>query len=313
MAITKRSSARQPDVSIIIVHYRAHQEILDCLQSFRKYLPSYSHEIIIVDNDLEQRVSEDQNIKSFLKQNQPKSKKGNLSIKVIENQGNSGFGAGSNLGADHAQGKFLFFLNPDTVFVSDIVSLMVKFLEDNTLVSVVAPVLLNKQGLPYPLQGCEILTPLAAVGAHSLLHRFWPNNPIARKFWQLDIDHTHDRLVAVVPGSAFMIRRDVFDQAGGFDEKFFLYFEEHDLCKRVVELGGDLFMMSKAQLIHHWGVSTKHLLVDSDHIYRQSRYYYFTKHYGKLKADLVEVALEFSKWHLLALTLIVIIIFLALI
>ena len=91
----------------------------------------------------------------------------------------------------------------------------------------------------------------------------------------------------VLPGTAFMIRKDLFNGLGGFDENFFLYFEESDLFKRVKEEGYKLYILPKARLTHFWAVSTP----PSDKIrkiFRESRFYYFKKNFGIFSALLVD-------------------------
>ena len=178
----------KPLVSIIIVKYKSEKYLEQCLKSINN---QSQWEIIIVDND----------------------------------QKNIGFSAGCNQGAKRAKGKYLFFLNPDTIVQPGAIKNMVKFLDRYEKAGIVAPLILDKNKKPYQKQGTAELTPLAALFSFSWFIKFWPKNPWANRYWLADWNKKTAKEVAVVPGSALMIRKDVFEKINGFDENFFLYFE----------------------------------------------------------------------------------------
>lgn len=271
------------EVSIIIVHYQAQNELFACLDSIKTAGLKASYETVVVDND------EKKTIEGELKRKFP-------GVKYLKADGNVGFGAGNNLGARQARGKFLFFLNPDTEVLPQTIDKLTEFLQKNKKATMVAPLLLDPQNKPYPLQGTGELTPLSGMVALSFLNKLFPQNPISRKYWLADWNKKNLREVAVVPGTAFLIKKSIFDKIGGFDEKFFLYFEETDLCKRVKELGWNVFIEPKARVIHHWGVSAKKLPPDlNKKFFTKSRMAYFRKHYGLFWTLAVEAFARFSK------------------
>src|SRR5579862_8080873 len=135
-------------LSIITVHYKATKELFDALKSIKNLKTTLSFEIIVVDND--EKIT----IENEIKKRFPWAK-------YIKSPRNGGFGAGNNLGAKHAKGEYLFFLNPDTVVYPQTLDALVTFLQQNKHAGIVAPVLLNPQGKPYDLQGTTTLTPLA--------------------------------------------------------------------------------------------------------------------------------------------------------
>lgn len=237
------------DVSTIIVKYKAEAEYRKCLAS----IPKKQTEIITIDN----------------------------------NKINRGYSQGNNLGASISIKKYLFILNPDTVLFSDTIQRLVSFLDTHPKAAIVAPLLLDSKGTAYPLQGTSELTPISAIFSLSFVYKFWPKNPVANHYWLKGWDKKFPRSVDVVPGTAFLIRRQVFEQVGGFDEKFFLYFEESDLCKRVKSLGHEIWIDPQARLIHHWARSTKK--ENTKETFVNSRKYYFRKHFGAVGAFLVEM------------------------
>jgi len=245
----------KPVVSIIIVHYQNKKVLKNCLNSIKKNL-TLKHEVIIVDND----------------------------------KNNIGFGAGCNKGAKLAKAKYLFFLNPDTILFKNSLEKLVKFLNTNPKASAVAPILLNQHKNPYPIQGTNHLTPLRGIFAFSFINKYFPNNPVSKSYWINVLNQTKPIKAQVLPGSAFLIRQEVFNQFNGFDENFFLYFEESDLFYRLTKQNHQLFILPSAKLIHYWGKSTpKSAKIRK--IFNSSRFYYFKKHFGLLKATLVELFL----------------------
>lgn len=243
----------KPKVSIIIVQYRNKKVLKDCLKSIKKNV-TIKHQVIVVDND----------------------------------QNNIGFGAGCNKGSKIAQADYLFFLNPDTIILNDCLEKLVQFLDQHQTVSAVAPLLLDKNKKVYPIQGTNNLTPLRGAFAFSFINKYFKDNPISKSYWINVTGLTKPIKAQVLPGSAFLIRKKVFNQFKGFDPNFFLYFEESDLFYRMTKKGHQLYILPQAKLIHLWGKSTpKSAKIRK--IFNQSRFYYFKKHFGLLEALLVEL------------------------
>lgn len=277
---------KPPQVSVIIVNYKSTQVLLNCLNSIRKSKPKTSYEIIIIDNDK--------------KSNRAKLTQKFKNINYHKNRSNQGFGAANNLGSRLARGKYLFFLNPDTLIQSKTIDTLAKYLSSHKQTAVAAPLLLGPDHQPYPLQGTQKLTPTRAIFAFSVLNKLFPQNPISRNFWLKDTNRSQPHQVAVVPGSAFMIKKSVFEQIGAFDENYFLYFEESDLCLRVGDSGYKLSIIPQAKVVHTWAHSTKKENQNSiNRHFNSSRYYYFKKNFGSLHSLLVNAILGFSKQHLI--------------
>jgi len=277
---------KNTQVSIIIVNYRVEKELIACICSIVNSKLRVSYEIIIVDNDGES------GLKKIIRETFPK-------VKYIKSPGNIGYGAGNNLGARYAKGDFLFFLNPDTEIFKGTIDLLVNFLEKNINTAIVAPLFLDENNSPYPLQGSKRLTPLRGIFTLSFLYKLLPNNIIAREYLLSDWNKKDIKEVDVVPGTAFMIRKNIFAAVEGFDEKFFLYFEEFDICNRVKKLGYKVYILPDAKVKHLWEVSTKKAKFDIKKVFQKSRFYYFKKYYGLFPAFMVEVFTRLNKIHLL--------------
>lgn len=272
-----------PKVSIVIVNYHSEKLLVDCLNSFFGQKVKLSLEVIVVDNG-NGLSSELVNGNSALQ-----------IVKLIKNNKNLGFAKANNIGVKAASGKYVFFLNPDTIVGDGAIDKLVDFMEKHVEAGIVAPLLLDKKYRPYPLQGTGKLTPLTALVVFSFLNKYWPNNQISYSYWLKDWSKKDIKEVDVVPGSALLIRKRIFEDLGGFDENFFLYFEEADLCKRVKEKGWGIFINPSAKIIHFWGKCTP-ASPKIRKFFFSSRFYYFRKHFGILAAVIVELILRSSEW-----------------
>ena len=277
---------KKTKVSIIIVHYKVKRKLVLCLKSIEKNKPKFSFEVIVVDNGEKEPVGEELKNKFSW-------------VSYIKCK-NLGFGAGNNLGVKSAKGKYLLFLNPDTEVLPGSIDVLTKFLEKEKRAGIVAPLLLDKHNKIRELQGSAKLSPLSAIFSLSFINKIIPANPFAKSYFLKDWNKRSLKEVDVVPGSCTLVRRDVFEQVGGFDESFFLYFEESDFCKRVKELGWKIFINPKGSVIHYGGASTNmEKKVKIEKIFRESRRLYFRKHYGMFWSLLVEFFTRLSRSHLI--------------
>jgi N-acetylglucosaminyl-diphospho-decaprenol L-rhamnosyltransferase len=208
------------DISVIIVNYQREDNVLKCLTSLAQAdWGDLTHETIVVDNaavgDLEQVAA------AFPE------------VKIIRNEKNLGMGAGNNLGAKNSQGKYLLVLNHDTMVKADAIIKLYQHLQENNKAAIVGPKLLNPDGsLQYScFRFPKIHTPiLRRTFLGSLAPRALDN------FLMKDYDHTMTKAVDWLMGSCFLIRREILEKDGHvFDEKYFMYFEDTDLCRRVKE------------------------------------------------------------------------------
>ncbi len=276
-------------ISIIIVNYRVKREILMCIDSIYKSKLSSIFEIIAVDNDEKNTIEDD------LKKKFPK-------VKYVKSPKNIGFGAGCNLGAGYAKGDYLFFLNPDTKVLKGTLDILYDFISKNKNVGVVSPLLLDKEEKPSMFQGSRHHTVVNTIFSLSFIHKLFPNNPVARDFFLQDWDKKNIKKVDVAPGTAFLISKDIFEKIGGFDEKFFLFFEEADLARRISALKLTNYIIPQAKVIHLRGKSAKKR-GDIGEIFDKSKFYYFKKWHGLPAALTVRFLTSMGKLKLL-LTLI---------
>lgn len=279
-------------VSVIVVNYKVKEELIACISSIIKSKPKVSYEIIVVDNDREN------SLKRVLKEKF-------LQVKYIKSPGNIGYGAGNNLGAKYASGEYLFFLNPDTLVIDDAIEQLYKFIKSNKNIGIASPLLVDSQLTPFKTQSRKELTPFNAIYSFSFLRKIFPKKSIYDddffKYWDKKLHIEVD----TVPGAALIIAKNLFDKINGFDEHFFLYFEENDLSKRIKNLGYKQFIYPKSKIIHTIGQSTKQIKSRED-IFMKSRFYYFKKHYGLIPGIFTELFIRINKISALLLLTVVI-------
>jgi GT2 family glycosyltransferase len=269
-------------ISIIIVYYGGRENLLELLKSIKNNNYRASYEIILVNNKL------DEDIGTIIK------KRSN--VRYYKSPGNIGYGRGNNYGATHARGKYILIVNPDVILKPKSLDAMANFLSEKKEVAIVGPNFIDKSGNLLKLQGTAELTPLRAIFSLSFINRIFPNNRFSQEYNLTKLNKKSIREVDVVSGSCFMIRTDVFKKLGGFDKRFFLYFEESDLCKRVKDSGRKIYMIPDAEVFHDWepgegGVKLRKY-------FEQSRFYYFRKHFGIILALFVELFTRISKYSI---------------
>ena len=247
------------ELSIIIVDYNSEKFSLPLV---KKLLldNKINFEIIFVDNNPNGKANE-----------LAQSEFGNK-IKIIKAKENKGFGAGNNLGAKLAQGKYLLLLNPDTELVDDALEKMLDFMSKHAEVGALTPLILQPDKTPQR----------HFFGHFQTLSRMILRNQ-ASSLKQIHPDFFYTEMITA---AALMIRKELYGKLEGFDENFFMYIEDEDLCYRIVDLGLKNAVLTTAKIIHFEGKSSTSL--EKKRFYYQSQDYYWQKHYGGLKTALMK-------------------------
>ncbi|GEM_PF-234773 len=271
------------DVSICIVAYKAPKELNECLQSIYKQKKVGTLEVIVVDHNENEKMV--QRVLSAFP-----------TVIYVRPLTNGGYGAGNNRAIEIAKGEFVFIMNPDTKFESDLaLSYLLRFLKTHPKAAGVSGLLLEETGKPYTQLGASELTPLKGIVALSFLNKLFPKNKISQSYY-VPIHEKKPTRVAALPGSAALFRKSALAAVGGFDEQLFLYFEEHDVGRRLLKKKWELWIEPKARVIHGWGKSTNAVRQEKLRgIFNRSRFYYFKKHFGIVSASLVEAFARFGK------------------
>jgi len=249
----------QPLVSIILVSYNDADVLPACLQSLQAFSQTVSYEIIVVDN-----ASPDGSTDGLAQQFP--------GIKILSQPTNLGFGAGNNAGSKVAKGEFLLLLNPDTCLTEEILPHLLEIMADPT-VGIVGPKLLNLDG------SLQLSTsPAISIWGEYRAQKRLLDMQIPARQGAIAQEFTTVHPVDIVVGAAFLIRRQLFEQLGGFDQRFFMYFEESDLCQRAKNAGWQVMYTPKVSLIHLKGHASQQIPDRIRLEYRRSQLYYYQKH-----------------------------------
>ena len=279
------------NISIIIVHYKVKEKLFECINSIYSSKPKNSFEIIVVDND------EVNTIENDLKKKFPK-------VKYIKSGNNLGYGGGNNLGAKKANGEYLFFLNPDTKILGNAIDKLYEFIEKNKKTGIVSPLILGLDKKPLDRQGYKEMNLINGFFTFSFLRKKFKKFSVAGYYSLEDWKKEPVKKVETVYGAALLISSKLFKEVGKFDERFFLYFEENDLSRRVRKLGYELYINSDSRIVHHVAQSTNKLR-NRDDYFAKSRFLYFKKHFGIVQALLLEVLLKINKTSLFLILVLV--------
>lgn len=227
------------DISLIIVNYKSRHKLATCLESIRQAPPvSLSYEIVVVDNDSGDELNS-------LVDNFPQ-------VRLIISQKNLGMGGGNNLGVEAAKGEYIFILNPDTVISPGAIEILFRYLKDNPLVGIVGPKLLNSDNsLQYScLRFPSFFMP---IWRRTFLGRYFASH--SADFQMREVDHDIIQEVDWLMGSALMFKKEFTLSDGSswhprFDQRYFMYFEDTDLCRETWSKGLSVVYNPQAVLIH---------------------------------------------------------------
>lgn len=172
----------------------------------------------------------------------------------LQTGANLGYGGAANRGAKAAGAEFLLICNPDTLFDAKAPARLVEALLDAPEAGAAGPRVDTPSGDVYP--SARTFPSVTDSIGHGFLGLIWRNNPWSRRY--LMSDRSLDRVQKVnwISGSCMMLRRAAFDEIGGFDESFFMYAEDVDLCRRLSEAGWATLYVPGARVVHVQGVSS---------------------------------------------------------
>jgi hypothetical protein len=169
--------------------------------------------------------------------------------------GNVGFARGANLGAAASKSDLLVFLNPDAFLQPGCVAALAREIEARPSLCMVGGRVLNADRTEQRGARRGEITPLTALMSMSGLAKLAPAWARYEVHWEGDVLPTEATLTPTISGACFCMRRDDFDEMGGFDEGYFLHVEDVDLCWRVREAGGEVLFHPKAEVVHIGGTS----------------------------------------------------------
>jgi hypothetical protein len=263
------------ELSIVILSWNTRSLLQACLRSLLDQDHGVSLQIIVVDN-----ASADGSA-DLVEAEFP-------GVQLRRNTRNEGYARGNNLGAEWAEAPLVLYLNSDTEVFPGALQSLVGFLHEHPNYGAVAPRLRSSDGSVQ--RSCMRFPNLrVALLYDSLLDRLLGKTQLIRDYFMEDFDHLSSRDVDQPPGAAFLVRREVLDQIGGFDEDLFLFFNDVDFCQRIAAAGYRIRYVAEAVVLHHVGRSTSQFknFVSEWNI---NRVRYYRKHHGWIGCAVVKLA-----------------------
>jgi N-acetylglucosaminyl-diphospho-decaprenol L-rhamnosyltransferase len=268
------------DLAIVVVNFNTGEYLARCVASVFRGAGGLALDVLVIDN-----ASHDGSAGGARAQ-QPR-------MRLIENPTNRGLSAAWNQGAAETEAPWILFLNPDAEVWEGDLAAFLKVGEGRPDVGLLGPVVRNADGTLY--ESGRVFPTVGQALGHAFLGPFAPRNRYTRAYKRPDWDRTTEREVDWVSGACMLVRRSAFEQVGRFDEAFWLYGEELDLCTRLRERGWRVLYSPELEILHEGGVSTgrsrrTHVL-HSGSIYR-----YYRKHrargWRRVTLPLARVALR---------------------
>lgn len=275
MRLKQNKGNKLKDLSVIVVNHNNKSYLVQTLNSLLESLNSLNYDVIVVDN-----ASSDGSLET-VKRDFPL-------VKGIGLPENVGFARANNLGVSQTSGKYLFLLNNDTYVPIGTIQKLLELKEEHPEFGIVAPMVLNPD---------ETLQLSWGKDLHIFSEFFLKY--IAHMWYAWQFKRKRGKIsknVDWVSGACFLIERKLFEQIGGFDENFFLYVEDADLCRRIRQLGYMIHLTSEAWIIHYQGQSVSRYPGRFLHQAKRSQLYYYSKHNGHCSAALLRsyLLLRFS-------------------
>jgi N-acetylglucosaminyl-diphospho-decaprenol L-rhamnosyltransferase len=227
-------------IAAVLVTYESAEDLPTCLESLPEAAAPHEVGTVVIDN-----ASRDDSAGVARA----------LGVKVIENHANVGYSRAVNRAAAEADAPWLLIANPDMRLRPGSVARLLATAEADATIGCVGPRLRNPDGADYPTG--RRFPSLLIGGLHALLGPVWPGNPATRHYHLADLDRSGPMTVDWVSGACMLLRRSAWDQVGGFDPAYFMYFEDMDLCLRLARVGWRVVLEPRAIVDHIGGGSSR--------------------------------------------------------
>ena len=261
-------------LSVIILNYNVRYFLELCVMSVQKALHGLDAEIIVVDN----ASTDDSCI--MIKERFP-------GVKLIENNENTGFPKGNNIGVVHAQGKYVCILNPDTLVAEDIFLKIINFLENtphsllptpHSELGILGCRLFDGTGRFLPESKRGVPTPWVACTKITGLYKIFPKWKWMNRYYAQSIDEYGNGTVEILVGAMMVMKRSLYLDLKGFDEDCFMYSDDIDLSYRALLKGKQNVYFSETSVLHFKGESTSKDVTYLNH-FRKAMEYFYKKHF----------------------------------
>jgi len=234
------SQEERPRWAAVVVNFESGPLLAECVGSLLADTSAGPMELVVVDNR-----SRDDSIADLVAAHPV--------VRVVRAPGNVGYARAANLGIAATKAPIVTVINPDTVVQPGTAGALVSRLEREPRLAACGPRLHKPDGSDYP--SARTLPSIPVAIGHGLLGLWWPRNPFTTRYRQLDADPSVPRLVDWVSGAAIWLRRRALDDVGGWDERYFMYLEDTDLCWRLRKSGWEVAYEPGGVVLHVQGAS----------------------------------------------------------
>lgn len=282
------------DITISIVNWNTKEYLRQCLNSIREYTRGIKYETIVVDN-----ASSD-NSTQMIREEFPY-------VNLIANKRNYGFAKANNQSLEVASGRYFLILNPDTKLLNNAFKKMIDFMDDHFDAGAIGCKVLNPD-LTLQLSCRTFPSFSSVVWDYIFLSSYFPKNKIFGKYRMSHWNHNCICQIDQPMGCCLMIRKEALASIGVFDEKFYMYFEEVDLCYRLKKKGWQIYFTPEAQILHFGGRGTSQAEIQMFIERQRSMYKFYKKHYGNLQLlalkilifinSIIKTSINLTKWIL---------------
>ncbi len=252
-------------LSVIILNYNVRFFLEQCVASVQEALTNIDSEIIVVDNDSSDDSCE------MIKSRFP-------NVKLIKNNSNLGFPKGNNIGVAQAKGDYICILNPDTVVAEDTFDRILAFAEKQENLGIVGCKLIDGSGNFLPESKRGIPTPFVALTKIFGLYKLFPSWELFNRYYAQHLSENETGKVDILVGAFMIMKRELYNDIGGFDENCFMYSDDIDLSFMVLKSGKNNYYFHETSVIHYKGESTV-----KDGLYmkrfREAMQFFYKKHY----------------------------------
>jgi GT2 family glycosyltransferase len=249
------------NIAVVVLNHNGGEGVLDCLASVTS---EGAIEVVVVDN-----ASVDGS-DVLIAHAHP-------GVTLVRNERNTGFAAAANQGVRATSAPYAFLLNQDAVLGAGALAALIETLDAHPRAAAVGALVRNPDGSVQPTK--RAFPSFGAAILHGIVGIFRPDNPGTRSYVLADDRFTEARTVDWVAGPAMALRREAFEAVGGFDEAFFFFVEDVDLCKRLTQAGFEIWFEPRASVVHHWGGSWTKRPLRFIWLHQWNLFRYVRKHY----------------------------------
>lgn len=256
------------DISVIFVSFNTKYFLEQAINSVISAQHNFSLEIIVIDN-----ASSDDTV-DYLNSHI------DFPLTIISNETNIGFAAANNIGINRANGKYILFLNPDTIIQKDTLSVCYNLAETQSKVGAIGVRMVDGSGNYLPESKRAIPTPTNSFWKLSGFSSVFPKSKLFSSYNLGNIKEDEDSLVEVLCGAFMFMPRSLLQEIGGFDEDYFMYGEDIDLSYKVQKSGHQIYYLGSHTIIHYKGQSTQKSSLDYVNTFYSAMSTFAKKHYG---------------------------------